>query len=112
MNEPLKRFGILLLYLLTAVGVFRLFEYPLHEHVDKLPLTKSGVWRFDCSIVSLIVAAIVLDHLYSFLQHLQDPDSHPQRGGLLPLIGYTFLAVIVLAASVWLVAEMTNKLPG
>jgi hypothetical protein len=112
MIAALKQFGILLLYLLTAVGVFFLIEYSIHSQVADLPLSGSGVWTFDCLIVAVIVAAIVLDHFHHFFNRLKDPGRHPQRGGLLPLIGYAFLALLVLAASARLVAEMQDKLPG
>jgi hypothetical protein len=53
-------------------------------------------WAFDCVIVAVIVAAIVLDHFNHFFYRLKHPQSHPQHGGLLPLIGYAFLALLVL----------------
>jgi len=112
MIDALKKFGILLLYLLTAVGVFFLIEFSIHSQVAGLPLSGSGVWTFDCLIVAVIVAAIVLDHFQHFYTRLKHPQSHTQRGGLLPLIAYAFLALLVLAASVRLVAEMRDKLPG
>ena len=106
------RLGFLILYVLAAGAVFFIVEKYTSSHVDGLAAqpapTIGGIWALDRLIFLIVVAAIVRDDLFEFVRTWKQAGLRSR--GVLKLVGQAGLAIAVLAASIYLVTELSRLL--
>lgn len=109
--KRLTRLGFLVLYVLAAGVVFFGVEKYTSTHVEGLsaqPPTLGGIWALDRLIFLIVAAAIVRDDFVAFVRSWKHAGLRSH--GVVRLVGQAGLAMAVLAASVWLVAELSRLL--